>query len=206
MVNLGETSELKLALNRGIASLVDASKEMHKPHRCLNGEGVGIISQIARNPDSADTSIYISSNPIISIHDGLWLNVYFFVFLGQHNSDTMVSLTPRQTSYIICNLPEEHRQAVVEMIKSWYVLTVKAQISRALEDVDQQMGSGDLLQASAHDNRVLDIHHDEEGLDVPYTEWYIVGSELFVCLILSQLHRQNMSGYTNADNIIRRGV
>ena len=48
LVELGESSRLKVDLNNSVASLYEAPENHFRPHVCLNGlEGVDVIKKIA---------------------------------------------------------------------------------------------------------------------------------------------------------------
>lgn len=182
----GEKSDLHIALNRGVASLLQAEESFFQPHLCLNEQdGLRVIGEIARNPEAANTYISISEEMIWGGSDGLWLNVKFYVCLSEHGEiggNNCVLLTPRQTSYIILRLPDELQKIVLQKIKDWYLNYLCPKIQKSLAEVGQQIQGNKLLVAGDRANRVFDIHDTEggrSGWDVPYVEWRIAGEQLF---------------------------
>lgn len=177
LVKLGEVSQLKSDLNRGIASLFKASEGCHRPHLCLNGEkGVPNLKQIASNPDSANTEIWLTERFIVG-SDRAWLNVGLSLCVDSICWPTnAASITPRQTSYIVTRLPEKSQREVLAFIKTWYEGHVLPDITSGLQAINAQLTTGNPLVKGTHDNYVFDLHGDGMGHDrVPYTELDIVG-------------------------------
>ncbi len=198
IVSRGENSELKNHLNEGVAGLSLAPESHFRPHRCLNrNEGVKVIEEITKNPRTADTEFNIGDKLIDGGGGDLWLNVYFSVYLN----NARAALTPRQTSLIVTNLPEESKRLVLEKVKKWYFKRILLDLQKGLSKITEQFETGDLLLADDYRNRIFDIH-GRRSLDVPYTEWEIAGDLLFQCLVYG---KNSVRGdlYGNLDFIVQ---
>lgn len=179
LINLGEESQLKIDLNEGVASLQMAIESHFQPHVCLNGkEGVGVIERIYRDPKGTNTEFWIREL-LIKGGEDLWLNIHFMVFLDQICFPNNVAvLSPRQTSYIVRNLPVESQKIVMETVKAWYFEKFLEGMKKGIETITEQFNKGDSLVESDDGNRIFDIHGGR-STEVPYTEWQIVGENLF---------------------------
>jgi hypothetical protein len=202
LVNLGEDSQLKVDLNRGVASLWDAAESHFRPHLCLNGkEGVEVLKRLSQDPDGADTEFWAREHLIVS-GDDIWLNIKFIMFLDRICFPSNVAnLSPRQTGYVVKALPAESRTAVLKTIKEWYFEKFLEDMKKGIETISKQFDEGDPFIESDDGNRIFDIHGGRH-MDVPYTEWGIVGEELappflfgFTCFD----HMGENDGYGRAD-------
>jgi hypothetical protein len=213
IVLVNEASPLKIDLNRGIASLTTAPDNAVRPHICLNDlQGVKLIELIALDPDSANTSIYITEKLNYGANDGAWLNLALGVYLKSADdqpgtiwsSATSFWLSPRQTGYIIKNLPPDSRQSFIGMITAWYQREFLPGIKKALAAVEQQLTAGDPLAEGVHENRIFDIHKGKEGHEgVEYTEVDVIGEKLFYKFFLGHtcLHVGH-DGYNQVDELL----
>jgi len=204
LVSLKEASQLKMDLNRGVALLKFATESWFQPHVCLNEkEGVAVIERIGENPMTADTAFFILNQPIMS-GDDLWMNIHFRVFVDQMAyPDNVVNLTPRQTAYIVENLPPKSRALVLEKVKTWYLNTFRADLLKGLERITAQFESGDPLLKSDRENHIFDIHGGRVvGLDIPYTEGSIAGENLFSALFYGTCLDRDEHGYNRLDAIL----
>ena len=183
---LGESSQLRIDLNSGIAALQKAKEVCFHPHFCLNGkEGVEVIERISQDPKTANTRISITESSILSVK-GFWLNIGLAVSLDWMSSKEVVSLSPRQTSYIIQNLPKESQTTVLETVYNWYLQEFLPDLERGLAAVTRQMESRDYLRPGAYKNRVFDIQI--AGSDgSPYVEERIIGDRMFSQLFLGSI-------------------
>lgn len=203
LVDLGEESQLKVDLNEGIASLRRATESCFQPHICLNGEkGVKVIEKISQKPKQADTEFWIRELLIRGGGD-LWLNIRFSVFLDQIRSPSNVAdLSPRQTGYIVKNLPAESRETVLLKVRSWYSKKFVGDIIKGLETINEQFEKGDPFLESDHRNRIFDIHGGR-AMDVPYTELQIAGEELsWPFFVGFTMFDQGEEGYEKMDEFL----
>lgn len=209
-IKLGEPSQLKRDINRGIAALPDAKEGWHRPHACLNRkDGAETIQKIAADPDAADTEIWLSEHSIVYGSD-VWLNVVLGVALGHVSSTDSVQLTPRQTSYVVTHLPESSQRAVVDQVKAWWTGKMLPDLMAGLQKITDQLRNGDPLVCGTHANRVFDLHGGRLGHDkVPYTELGIVGEELApsflygaTCLEAMNMDLGGPDGYDLADQFL----
>lgn len=205
LVVLGEESELKVKLNEGVASLKGAEKSYFQPHVCLNGmEGIEIIDQITQNPTGANTEVCITDMAICSAND-IWANVMFVVFLNELSSNSIVCLTPRQTTYIVKNLPPEFSKAVLDQIKNWCLQRFLTDMEVGLNTIKAQLEKGDLLKKESHWNRIFDVPDESRTYDCPYTEGQIAGERLFSELAFGQGPNPSpdcREGYETMDQIV----
>ncbi len=206
LVELKKASQLKTDLNKGIAALLQADQSHFRPHLCLNGvTGIRVTQRIADNPELADTVVFISDKLNCS-GDDAWLNVSFSVYLDEMSSESHVMLTPRQTAYVVMNLPLESRQIVVAKIEAWYQKHFLQEMQKGLDKITKQFKEGDLFLADTNRNRIFDIHGDGNGHDTtPYTEWDIVGSELFLKLFFGHTCFHAVAGedgYNRVDSLL----
>lgn len=201
LVKLGEDSQLKRDLNKGIASLFAATESWHQPHVCLNQEeGLEVIKQIAENPNPANTEFHFSLHPILSGRE-VWLNINFHVFLDNYTQPTnIVWLTPRQTSYIIRHLPDDSRATVLANAKAWYLEVVRKNVLEALETIDEQFEKGNPLLENDHENHIFDIHGGR--MEIPYVEWGVVGENLFSSFFYGTCLDYGTDGYARMDRLI----
>ena len=205
LVSFDDQSQLHQDLNRGIAALAQAKESCFRPHLCLNEQdGLEVIRRIAQDPDQARTHVFITNSPILSLTDGLWLNIGLGVFLDKLSSKSMVRLSPRQTGYVVANLPEESSSIVLTKVREWYQGYFLEKLQQALVVVTRQIDMGDLLIAGTHTNRVFDIHDNAGGhSDTPYTEWSLVGDELFIRLFHGPtLLQHGQNGFDRIDAIL----
>ncbi|MFA5996229.1 MAG: hypothetical protein WC790_00690 [Candidatus Paceibacterota bacterium] len=204
LVLLGEASQLKNDLNRGVASLKSAPESWFRPHICLNGkEGVAVIEQIAASPETANTMFIVSSHPIV-YGDDLWINVHFRIFVDQISyPNHVVELTPRQTAHIVENLPLESRAFVLEKVKVWYFDSFRENILEGLHRIVAQFDEGSMLLKSDRENYVFDIHGGR-SMEVPYTECGIAGANLFSALFRVTCLDRDEGGYNRLDAILAR--
>ncbi len=203
LVNLGEESQLKIDLNEGIASLQKATESQFQPHICLNKkEGVEVIKKISQNPKQANTQFLIREL-IIRSQDDMWLNINFLVFLDKICfPDNVANLSPRQTGYIVKNLPVESQKIVLDKIKAWYSGKFLEEIKKGIETITKQFDKGNPLIDSDDGNRIFDIHGGR-SMDVPYTELNIIGEELFWPLFCGiTLFDHNQDGYKRVDGFL----
>lgn len=186
VVSLGEGSRLKDDLNAGVASLFGARESYFQPHLSLNGEkGVAVLKKIACQPTQANTEFMIESLFDMSWSDA-WLNVQFVVFLDRMSFPSCcVALSPRQTAYLVQNLPWQSKREVLAKIKKWYFEAFLSDIQKGLNAISRQFTNGDQLVDDYFDGRIFDIHSKRP---VPYTECMVVGEKLywdFLCAISS---------------------
>lgn len=212
IVPLNEASQLKHDLNMGVASLIKAEDINVRPHICLNDfEGVKIIEQIAKSPGTSNTYFSLSDGNInYSGHDGMWLNLGFFVQLkspdDNESSRTHVFLSPRQTGHIVLNLPPESQTIVLGKVIDWYQGVFLPQIQRATDQLSKQVSLNTLLVKGTDNNRIFDIHDGNVGHeDVHYSEVGIIGSELFYKFFLGHTFLQSGdNGYERIDDLLSR--
>lgn len=200
LVHLGEVSRLKSDLNTAVAALFKAPDSHFRPHVGLNGiEGVGVLKKIEVD---SDTEFWMRPHLIVSLHD-VWLNVKFGVFLDEMTWPTHVAdLSPRQSAYVIQSLPLESRAVVLARVKRWYLERFLPDIENGLASITEQFSSGDPLLASDYRNRIFDIH-GERSVDVPYTEWEVVGENLFGPVFYGGTFLEyGQDGYERADRFI----
>ncbi len=202
LVSLGEKSQLKTDLNRGVAALAKASENCFRPHICLNKlDGIEVICKITQNPEQANTEFMIGQEIIYGGGSDLWLNVRFLIFLNTLSSNDLVQLSPRQTASVVVGLPQESKKTVLEKIKDWYFKYFSGKMREALEKITRQFNEGYLLAADDHENRIFDIHGGRY-MDVPYTEWRIVGEELFERFFFGHTFFQHgQDGYNEIDSM-----
>ena len=204
LVVLGENSQFKIDLNRGVASLSQADKNYLRPHWCLNGEeGIEVVERIFQEPDNANTEFWINDNFILS-SDDMWLNISFAVFLGKISfPNDMVRLTPRQSSFIVKNLSEKSQMEVLKAIKTWYFEKVLKNLQKGIATLSAQFEK-DLLVESAHSNRIFDLPSpNDSGSDTPYTEIGLVGERLAPNFLYGSSCFDSMGeydGYSKADD------
>ncbi len=205
LIALHEKSQLKVDLNRGIASLVGTPETHFQPHICLNKlEGVSLIQRIAEDPEGSDTEIWIGGQ-INGSSDDWWLNVKFSVFLNEISwPNSNVDLSPRQTSYIVSNLPPESKAMVVSSVQAWFQGKFVPDIQKAFQRITKQFTDGGALVAGVHKNRIFDIHDGDEGHEgVEYTEMDIIGLELFWKFFLGHtLFHHGQNGYERIDSML----
>ena len=201
LVELGQPSQLKVDLNRGIASLTKAAESHFQPHVCLNGpKGVEIIRLIAENPDGADTNIAIRSFPDGDGRD-LWLNVSLSVFLGKLSSESYVTLSPRQAAYVVTQLPAESKRIVVEHLSAWFG-EYRLEMQKGLEMIARQFATDRIFVADAHENRIFDIHGPNDSVE--YSECGIIGNALFYAFFFGlTLFDRETEGYERIDGMLR---
>jgi len=208
LVKLGETSELKLQLNHGIASLSRATEPQFKPWVCLNDlNGIKVIRQISQDPDNANTEISLGERINHGGGDQLWLNVAFSVYLKELSSNSHVFLTPRQTSYMVCNLPPDLQKIVLEKVARWICEYFKETLINGLARIEQQITEDKLLLKDSHFNRVFDLRSDDKESihnNFPYTEMEIVGEKLFWQMFFSveDYYWQDEEKYRRLDQMI----
>ncbi len=205
IVKLKEDSQLKIDLNRGVASLFKAKESHFQPHICLNGlEGIKILHKIAENPETANTGFQISEQLNYGGGSDIWLNINFYLHLDASWSNLGVKLSPRQTAYIVINLPQESKDIVLAKIKVWYFEYLKNKVIEGLEKIDKQFKEEKFFIADTHYNRIFDIHGDGGGHDtVEYTEWDIIGSELFLKFFNGHtLLHHGQNGYERIDQML----
>ena len=205
IVELDEKSQLKADLNSGVSSLSKAEENYFQPHVCLNEkDGVKVIDRISQDPAGANTEFSLRCCLINSGSDA-WLNVRFSVFIDEICYPTNhVLLTPRQTSYIVQRLPKESQQQVLRAVRAWYVGHFLKNMQKAMETITTQIEEGDLLLESDHNNRVFDIHGGWRSMDVPYTEWDIVGQNIAPLFLFGvTLFDREGDGYRRADDFLR---
>ncbi len=203
LVRLGETSPLKSALNEGVAKLATANEPYFQPHLCLNGEeGLEVIKRIVRNPSDTNTEFQIDSH-IIQAGDEVWLNLFFSVFIDKICYPTNnVQLSPRQSAYIVNDLSHDQQAIILKKIKDWYFDEFLVDINNGLAAISQQFSAGDPLLQSDQDNRIFDIHGGR-SMDVPYTEWEIVGEELFSAYFWGGTWMETgRNGYEHSDRFL----
>lgn len=184
VVSLGEGSRLKDELNAGVASLFGARESYFQPHLSLNGEnGVAVLKKIACQPTQANTEFMIESMFDMAWRDA-WLNVRFVVYLDRMSfPDCCAQLSPRQTAYLVQNLPWQSKREVLAKIKNWYFEAFLSDIQKGLDTISRQFTNGDLLLDDYFDGRIFDIHSKRP---VPYTECPVVGEKLyfdFLCAV-----------------------
>lgn len=113
-----------------------------------------------------------------------------------------MELSPRQSAYVVQNLPTESQEAVLAKVKTWFTERFLADMQKGLAAITEQFTNGDLMLASDHRNRIFDIH-GERGADIPYTEWEVVGGELFGSVFYGgTFSEQGQDGYERADRLI----
>ena len=197
---LGESSQLRIDLNSGIAALQKAKEVCFHPHFCLNGkEGVEVIERISQDPKTANTRISITESSILSVK-GFWLNIGLAVSLDWMSSKEVVSLSPRQTSYIIQNLPKESQTTVLETIYDWYFKEFLPDLEQGLAAVTRQMESRDYLMPGAYKNHVFDIQTEGSGGN-PYVEEQIIGRKMFFQLFFGSI-RMGQEPYKRTDDVM----
>ena len=176
VVRLGENSQLKTDLNKAVAMLSAAPETHFWPHVCLNDEdGVRVLGEIT---PTSDTEFHLHHYMIAS-GDDVWLNIILYVYLDNFCYPTNVAkLSPRQSAFVIANLPAESRTAVLAKAKRWYLEKFLADMAKGFDRITEQFENGDPLLESDYLNRIFDIH-GERNVEVPYTEWGIVGDKLF---------------------------
>ncbi|HOX41159.1 MAG TPA: hypothetical protein PK263_03120 [bacterium] len=204
LVALGEGSPLKTALNEGVANLLAAEQTEHRPHLCLNGEeGLAVLRGISNNPAGANTEYWLRSRMVEAGRD-VWLNIHFYVFLGQISfPSTLLELTPQQTSCIVSRLPQVYRNSVLARAKEWYLNHFLVHHEQALATIRKQFEEGDPLLKSDHDNRIFDLHGGRSAADIPYTEIPIVGEQLaWSVLCGGTWFEYGSDGYERADRIL----
>ena len=177
VVSHGESSPLKMDLNRGVISLASAPNTYFRPHLCLNDEeGVRVISEIS---PTSNTAFHLWHSMIAS-GDDVWLNIVFVVHLNDFCMPTNCArLSPRQTAYIVSHLPAESRTTVLAKAKRWYLEKFLADMKKGLDTITEQFEHGNPLLESDHRNRILDLHGERHFADLPYTETEIVGEHLY---------------------------
>ena len=203
LVGLGEDCPLKLDLNKGVAGLFRAPETSMRPHICLNGfQGAGVLKKIFNDPRRANTEFGIRHHLIMSA-DEVWLNASLYVFFESITWPTnFVCLSPRQSGYIVKNLPLASREIIVAKVKKWYFEEFLVSMKKGLEAITEQFMHGDPFLASDYKNRIFDIH-GERSLDVPYTECAVVGSNLFGPVVEGKTcWEQGSDGYQRADDLI----
>ena len=205
LVALGEESELKIELNKGVASLQKADESCFQPHTCLNGvDGMRVITQISQGPEIANTEFWISDMTVCASGD-IWVNIVFLVSLDQNSSNSVARLSPRQTAYIIKNLPDNLFGIVTEKVKRWHLERYLKNMERGLATITAQVEKGDYLLESCHGNRIFDVHDANHPLSPPYTEWSIAGEnlfpEFFYCHTIDG-SRDRREGYEEMDRFI----
>jgi len=205
LVKLGESSNLKTALNLGVASLTNATEGYCQPHLCLNEvEGLKVLKKISQNPTKSNTEIHISIEPILS-HNEMWLNINFFVFLDKICFPINLILSPRQTSYICNNLSPEIKEIVKEKIRKWFFKDFIKNLNEAVSSLKEQFNKGDMFVEDTNKNKIFDMHGNR-GIDIPYTELNIVGNKLAWVHLLYSNHFIDFSfgdeGYIKADNVL----
>lgn len=205
LVKMGEDSQLKRDLNRGVASLQSAPESWFQPHLCLNEEhGMENIRKIAAGGESANTEFFIHDHPIIGGED-VWLNIRFGVFLnGRTQPTNFARLSPRQTAYIVKHLPPESLVIVLTKVKNWYVQIFQENMRKGLETISTQFETGNPLLESDDKNRIFDIHGGRvAGMDIPYVEWNIVGENLFGSLFFGVTFLDHgLDGYERMDQFL----
>lgn len=184
LVKLGEKSDLKTALNTSICLLEDAENVHLRPHVCLNKtEGIEVLRKIFANPETADTQIMISTHLIHGGSETFWLNIQFVIFLDRLSiPNDIVSLTPRQTSFVVKNLPEDFQKMIIEKVKTWYFESFMEYINKGFDFISKQFKEGDPLLEDDHRNRIFDIRGGRY-MELHYTELPIIGEELFWALL-----------------------
>lgn len=203
LVQLGESSPLRTALNHAVVSLSASSQTVIRPHVCLNGiEGIEVLRKISADPEVANTRFDIGLFPIIAGKD-IWLNTQLFVFLNNLRMPVdLVALSPRQSSFVVRSLPEEFQITIIEKLKTWFFEEVYPNIKEGMETISAQFSGGDPLIESDHQNRVFDTHGGRR-LDVPYTESRIAGLNLFHAVVRSKIfYERQVDGYQEADYLI----
>jgi len=201
VVSHGESSLLKTDLNRGVVSLASAPNTYFHPHVCLNDEdGVRVIGEIT---PASNTAFYLWHNMIAS-SDDVWLNITLVIYLKDACSTNCARLSPRQSAYIISNLPAESRTAFLAKAKRWYLEKFLVEMKKGLDVITEQFENGDPLLNSDRRNRIFDIHGERlVGVDIAYTEPDIVGNRLYysVCLGGTMLE-YGEDGFLRADELI----
>ncbi len=216
LVKRGEESQLKIDLNKGVASLLKAGESCLRPHVCLNERGgVEVIGRIARDPENANTSFRIAERVNYGGHDGIWLNINFFVILEEElkdkktlfNETSSVSLSPRQSGYIAKNLPFDSGRLVKDKVRAWYFKKFLKELERGIGEITKQFNEDDLFVADVDDNKVFDIHKDGEmerlgHSGIPYTEWDIIGNTLFCKIFFGRTPPPHEQGYEQIDEML----
>ena len=177
VVSLGESSRLKNDLNAGVASLFGARESYFQPHLSLNGEnGLAVLTKIAGDPQRANTEFIIESMFDMSSSHA-WLNVQFVVYLDRMPfPNCCAQLSPRQTAYLVQNLPWQSKREVLAKIKKWYFDAFLSDIQKGLDAISRQFTNGEPLLDDYFDGRIFDIHSKRP---VPYTECMVVGEKLY---------------------------
>lgn len=202
LVAFKESSQLKTDLNRGVMKLRTPLESHFRPHICLNGEdGVKVLGEIT---SASNTEVHFWHHMVAS-GDDVWLNIVLCVYLDSMRTPTnLARLSPRQSAYVISNLPAESRTTVLVMAKRWYLEKFLADIKRGLDTITEQFENGDPLLKSDHRNRILDLHGERSSsMDIPYTETEVVGEQLFwsVCHGGTFLE-DGEDGFARADGLI----
>ena len=181
---LGESSQLRIDLNSGIAALQKAKEVCFHPHFCLNeDDGIKVIERISQNPEDANTKISIIDFSILSVGD-FWLNIGFVVCLDKMS--LIAKLSPRQTGYIVQRLPQESQTTVLETVYNWYFQKFLPDLEQGLAAITRQLENGDYLMPGAYKNHVFDIQI--AGSDgSPYVEEGIIGHRMFSQLFLGSI-------------------
>ena len=198
LVRLGESSQLKVDLNRGIAALQKAKEVCFHPHFCLNGkEGVEVIERISQDPKPANTKISIIDFSILSVGD-FWLNIGFVVCLDKMS--LIARLSPRQTGYIVQRLPQESQTTVLETVYNWYFQKFLPDLEQGLAAITKQLENGDYLRPGAYKNHVFDIQTEGSGGN-PYVEEQIIGRKMFFQLFFGSI-RMGQEPYKRTDDVM----
>jgi len=200
LTRLGESSPLKTDLNKAVAMLSTAPDSCFRPHVCLNAEdGMAVLAKIR---EDSNAEYWMLPHLIVSGSD-VWLNIKFSVILDEIRIPTnLAELSPRQSAYVVQHLPMESRATVLAKVKRWYLEQVLPDIVKGLAVITEQFANGDPLLASDHRNRIFDIH-GERYSDVPYTEWEVVGENLFRSVFFGGTFLEyGQDGYKRADQLI----
>jgi hypothetical protein len=176
VAELGEKSDLKADLNRGVALLRQATESHFRPHVCLNGEdGMQVLKLIAAKGANADTGWYL--HPLVNVDVGrIWLNVRLLVNLSDRSNATQVLLSPQQTAHLVRTLPPASQAIILKKVREWYKGQFVKEMKEGLAALAKQFESDTLLVDDYFNGRVFDIHTKR---DVPYTECLVVGEELY---------------------------
>ncbi|MBI2054978.1 MAG: hypothetical protein HYT39_02675 [Candidatus Sungbacteria bacterium] len=201
VVSHGESSLLKTDLNQAVMALAAAHESHFRPHVCLNGEdGVRVIGEIM---PTSNTAFHLWHHMIAS-GDDVWLNIILCVYLNDFCIPTnLARLSPRQSAYVIANLPAESRTAVLAKAKRWYLERFLADIKKGLDTITKQFEHGDPLLESDHRNRILDLHGERFSMGIPYTETWVVGEQLFWATCYGgTMFEHEEDGFLRADELI----
>jgi hypothetical protein len=204
LVKLDERSQLKTDLNLGIASLAQATERQFQPHLCLNDEeGVHVIRKVSLDPKEANTEIWLNEQIDYGGGEDVWLNVKFSLFVDRISWPTNnARLSPRQTAYIVKNLPSESQKIALRKIKEWYLEKLLTNFKKGLETISEQFENGDPLIECDYRNRIFDIH-GEHDMEVEYTEPGIIGDKLFYLLFVGHtLFHHEQDGYERVDRLL----